>query len=281
MGSVNRASGSRQRWPILSEVLAYFGLSYAFAWLFHLAIIVFSVPLDSDAGSTGQLLYALGIAGPLAGALGVTGISRGRAGVRDLMRTAFRWRFRWTWYALAVCTVGAIYGLSLGLYSLAGGDLPIPLIHLSFRELLPAVLGQVYVVIGEEYGWRGFALPRLYGLYGSLGASLILGAVWACWHLPMFFVPGSNQYGTSFLRYSASTMSWTIVMTLMYFRTGGSILAVMIFHASSNLWFFILNFPKPAMGFSFGLTTLAGLIGLTKLPRPFLGFSGGKAPART
>lgn len=259
----------RQRWSIPIELMVYFGLSFAFTWAFHSAIIIFKISFNADPRSASQLLYAIGIAGPLAGALLVTGISRGRAGVFDLLRTAFRWRFRWTWYAVALFIIGAVYLLSLVLYCLFGGALPTPLIRLSFNGFLLAVLGQIYVVIGEEYGWRAFALPRLHCIFGSLGASLILGAAWACWHLPMFFVSGSNQYGTSFLLYLLDMVFWTIVLTLIYYRTGGSVLACMIFHASLNLWFFILNFPKKASGYALGLTVLVGLFVLTRLPRPF------------
>jgi hypothetical protein len=268
MESQARPLNSRNILPVRSELLIYFGLTFAFTWAFHLAIIIFKLPFTSDSGSAGQLLYAIGIAGPLIAALIASGVSSGLAGVLCLIKAAFRWRFGWTWYALALFIVGAIYLLSLGLYHFLGGALPNPLFRLTFSGVLFAVLGQIYVVIGEEYGWRGFALPRLQGIFGSLGASLILGAVWACWHLPMFFVSGSNQYGASFLRYSLDIVSWTIVLTLIYYRTGGSVLACMIFHASSNLWFFILNVPKKASLFALGLTVLAGLYGLTRLPRP-------------
>lgn len=249
--------------------MAYFGLTFAFTWAFHSAIIILKKSFDANPGSASQLLYAIGIAGPLMGALLVTGISRGRAGVFDLLKNAFRWRFRWTWYAVALFIIGAVYLLSLALYCLFGGALPTPLIRLSFNGFLWAILGQIYVVIGEEYGWRAFALPRLHCIFGSLGASLILGAAWASWHLPMFFVSCSNQYGTFFLLYLLETVIWTIVLTLIYYRTGGSVLACMIFHASLNLWFFILNFPKKASGYALGLTVLVGLFGLTRLPRPF------------
>lgn len=57
----------------------------------------------------------------------------------------------------------------------------------------------IYIGLGEEIGWTGLALPRFQESLGSLGGSMVVGVLWALWHLPLFFMPGSSQYGISLI----------------------------------------------------------------------------------
>jgi membrane protease YdiL (CAAX protease family) len=248
--------------PRVSGLIAYFVLAYAFTWAFHLAIPVFGIPMDS---SPAMLLYALGILGPCAAAVVVSAWSAGRRGVRELLATALRWRFGWVWWGFATLLIPVVYLLATGLSVATGGTAPSPLFNLA---AWPLVAGQVVVMIGEEYGWRGFALPRLLERFGALGASLILGVLWASWHLPMFFVPGSPQYGSSFFAYLPMVLILTILMTLLYIRTGGSVLACMLFHASLNAAAFVILVPAEA--FQYAAAAFVGLVILAVVlfPRP-------------
>jgi membrane protease YdiL (CAAX protease family) len=96
---------------------------------------------------------------------------------------------------------------------------------------------------GEEPGWRGFALPRLQRRYGPLLGSLILGPLWALWHLPIFFIPSWNFPPTllNLVLYVISAISFTIVMTWVFNNTKGSLLMAILLHASFNTTFLILN----------------------------------------
>lgn len=104
----------------------------------------------------------------------------------------------------------------------------------------PSVIPIVYIYIlflggplGEEIGWRGFALPELLKHYSPFIASIILGIVWTCWHIPAFFIPGSAQAGISFILYIINTLMLTVIITVLYLRTKRISNAV-YFHASSN-----------------------------------------------
>jgi hypothetical protein len=90
------------------------------------------------------------------------------------------------------------------------------------------------VQAGEEVGWRGYALPRLTKHVGLRGASLLLGVIWACWHLPFFFMPATDTFGQSFPVYLAQVTAISVAMAWLYWRTNGSLLMTMLLHAAVN-----------------------------------------------
>ncbi|MFP4078645.1 MAG: CPBP family intramembrane glutamic endopeptidase [Candidatus Izemoplasmataceae bacterium] len=87
--------------------------------------------------------------------------------------------------------------------------------------------------LGEEIGWRGYALPGLLRKYNPFVASLILGLVWTFWHVPAFFIPDSAQEGISFPLYLVNTMILTMILTVLYLRTK-RISSALYFHTSAN-----------------------------------------------
>jgi membrane protease YdiL (CAAX protease family) len=92
------------------------------------------------------------------------------------------------------------------------------------------------LVVGEEIGWRGFALPRLLKTHRALGASLLLGLLWAGWHAPNFlFLDESSAYGKSFIAYCAWVIPFAVLMTWVFVNTKGSILVATLFHAAGNI----------------------------------------------
>ncbi len=77
---------------------------------------------------------------------------------------------------------------------------------------------------GEEIGWRGYALPRLATRFGLARASVLLGLIWACWHLPQFFIPEADTFGQSFFVYVLQVTALSVAMAWLYARTNGSLL---------------------------------------------------------
>jgi membrane protease YdiL (CAAX protease family) len=104
---------------------------------------------------------------------------------------------------------------------------------------LPGVLvGTAYMLvqvgIGEEVGWRGYALPRLQSGHGALVSGVILGAIWALWHLPLFFDPATGYSITPFWVFLVFMLPVSVLITWVFNSTGGSVLVVMILHAVLN-----------------------------------------------
>jgi len=110
---------------------------------------------------------------------------------------------------------------------------------LLFTYYLPtAALGIIFPGLGEEPGWRGFALPRLQQQYGPLTGSLILGTLHGLWHLPAYFIPGAILDGPfNFMVFAANTCSiiaLTLIWTWLFNNAGQSILFAMLVHGASN-----------------------------------------------
>ena len=92
------------------------------------------------------------------------------------------------------------------------------------------------VVVGEELGWRGFALPSLLEKRSALAASLILGVLWSAWHLPTFLVPGTPQYGKSIIAFVLMTTTYSVLLAWIYVHTAGSVLIATLVHGAMNLF---------------------------------------------
>lgn len=110
--------------------------------------------------------------------------------------------------------------------------------------------------LGEELGWRGYALPYLLRTAGPWRASFALGALWTFWHLPMMFLmPGASvpEYlplsAISILSYMAQITAVTGIMTFLFRRTGGSVLIAVLFHLTFNTAraIFFAGLPEPTV----------------------------------
>jgi membrane protease YdiL (CAAX protease family) len=97
--------------------------------------------------------------------------------------------------------------------------------------------------LSEEFGWRGYALPELQAKWNALVSSLILGVIWAAWHIPLWFLAGSSQQGTSFWIFLANLVLTSILYTWLVNNARGSILVAVVFHAISNT--VAQMFPEP------------------------------------
>jgi hypothetical protein len=106
------------------------------------------------------------------------------------------------------------------------------------EELPTVVVISVYMLIqvgiGEEIGWRGYALPKLQASYSALVSSLVLGVIWFLWHLPLFFTAGTSYSNTPLWVFLVFLLPFSILISWVFNSTGGSVLMVMILHAVMN-----------------------------------------------
>ncbi len=196
-----------------NPLISYFVLAYALAWIL--------IPLVTKV----SLIFAfLALFGPAVAALIVTGITEGRTGVRQLLAKIVQWKVGWSWYVIAV---GLPFVLAAVVWWIAGVPSRTP-------QPLSQTLILAALVIGEELGWRGFALPRLQERFSPLVSSLILGALWATWHLPNALIPGLSHYFSAFPQFLLYVLAMTILFTWLANNTRGSVLIAWIFHAAIN-----------------------------------------------
>lgn len=181
---------------------------------------------------------------PTLAAVIVTGLTQGKEGVRALFRKFLIARVRVKWYLFAIfgLAVTAIVTVILGNQFGATTNNPLikaeivaagPIAILLNATLMFLVRG---ILNGEEFAWRGVALPRLQTKYNALTSSLILSIPWILFHLPLFFTKGSTQENMSILCYAIQLAATSILFTWMYNNTKGSVLLAYILHASMNTW---------------------------------------------
>lgn len=116
------------------------------------------------------------------------------------------------------------------------------------QRLLP-VLGTTLLLdtgpLGEEFGWRGFALPRLLNVRSPLAAAIVLGAIWFAWHLPTFFITTLSQHQLSIPLFFVNSVALSVIMTWLYLRSDGDLLLMLLVHAMAN-YCGALGVPFPA-----------------------------------
>jgi hypothetical protein len=182
-------------------------------------------------------LVLIGSLGPLVAALSVTARDGGRAALRALLGRVVRWRVSPIWYAVALLGPVVMYLAAMALHVLAGGRPPDlrALVHTLPAAAVATVYFFVVAGLGEEVGWRGYALPALQARYGALLSSTILGVLWASWHLPLFFTPSVGSYSVlPFPLYVAYMIPFTILVTWVFNSARGSVLIAMILHGTTN-----------------------------------------------
>ncbi len=220
------------------RIAMFFLIAYAISWTAWITLFARHLP---PLVWPGRGLYLAAVLAPHGAAFVSTAVEGGRTELGVFYRRITR-HVPFRWAIVAICVPPIIYlvrnAMSVGFH------LP----HDSFfhrppRTVTALVLGQLVVVLGEEPGWRGYALPRLVGRFGPIVGTLILGIAWAFWHLPLFIINGTPQYGTGFLPFVLELMAWSMVMTLIMMHAQGSVVAAMLFHASANLCAFTMWQP--------------------------------------
>jgi len=227
----------------------FFVLTYAVTWACFISVAA-AIPARTPLG---VVLVLLGAYAPSLVALGLTARGEGGTGVRALLGRVVRWRVAAPWYLFAVgyipaikLTVALIHRVVTGAWP-RFGDEPWYIIPLAIAFSTP-------FQAGEEIGWRGYALPRLAARFGLARASLLLGLIWACWHLPQFFIPESDTYQQSFWVFVAQVTALSVAMAWLYARTNGSLLLVMLLHSAVNNAKDIVPSAVPDATNTFGLS---------------------------
>ena len=215
------------------NLVCFFLLTFALTWTTWLASARWAGPDNSGVFSVGGPVFLLGVFAPAIVSLALTARAEGGEGVRRLVARIGRWQVDGRLYLFAVGYMAALR-LTAALIQRAAtgawprfGDTPLLL-------MLGALLVSTWVQAGEEIGWRGYALPRLAKHIGLSAASMILGVLWASWHLPLFFMQHTDSLGQSFPLYLTYVVALSVAMAWLYWKSDGSLLLVMLMHGANN-----------------------------------------------
>jgi membrane protease YdiL (CAAX protease family) len=215
-------------------VVLTFGVTWAlWALVLHLASGAVDRSHIPPLLAVGGPVFLIGVFAPGLVAVALTAWTEGRSAVVDLLRRIVRWRVGWRFYAFALLlmpltklAVAVVHRAIVGSWPPFGETHPLLLV----LATILSTVGQA----GEEVGWRGYLLPRLTERAGLAAASLVVGVMWAAWHLPLFFAPGTDTIGQSFPLYALQVTAYSVVLAWLYWRTRGSLLLTMFMHAAFN-----------------------------------------------
>lgn len=258
VGPTLQANGSILR-RLITEypLLGYFVLSYVASWIFFGPFVyLWRVVLDRSF-EPWLLVFFPGAYGPTIAALLMIYALEGRRGIKQLLAKLLIWRAPWMWYLGVILVPIVLLMLAIGLSDFRETALAM-FMPGSLLAAIPLYLliALPFGPLGEELGWRGFALPRLQARFSPLVSSLILGVAWTFWHTPMFWFPGAAIPSFleislfSVLLYLAQITAEAILFTVVFNYTRGSVLIAIVFHltfnASKNILFSALPEPSSA-----------------------------------
>lgn len=185
-------------------------------------------------------ISALGFVCPMIAALILRYREQKSRGVKQLLGRIFdvkRTRQK-IWYVPTVLLMPSILVLSYVVMRLIGRSLPDP--YLPFLAIPIFFLAFFIGAIGEEIGWSGYVLDPLQGRWGAFQASLMVGVIWAIWHIVPFL---QTQNGPVWIAWqSIGTVGVRVLLVWLYNTTGKSVFVAILFHAMLNVSEFL--FPN-------------------------------------
>lgn len=225
-------------WLIKNPIWAYVAIAYGFTWV----VAAFNIAARWNGSSVPGWLHYLSAYGPLVSAFTVTAWREGWLGVQRLLARLGRVRFPLKWWTAVLSPLILLLLVDGGMWLVTGRSLDLAGLgevegvgHLGVVGA--AVFWLLTFGLGEETGWRGFLLHHLDQQRPNRHNALMVGLIWAAWHLPFFFYQDNfmalGVWGT--LGWVLGLMAGAVLLAWIYQGTGGSILAVMLWHALFNL----------------------------------------------
>jgi membrane protease YdiL (CAAX protease family) len=220
--------------PPVRSVLAFLGLAFGISWGLIVALLLFPDRIEAMFGPVRATnpLFILAVWAPAISALALVLWHGGRAGLRRFLSRLLLWRAAVGWYLLLLVGLPAVYFLGAAL----GGTLtPEVLAQPPLAELVTLMAFMLILGPVEELGWRGYALPLLQRAMAPAWAGLVLGAIWALWHVPAFFLGGTPQSGWDVMPFLLGATAVSVIVTGFFNAARGSILVAVLFHWQLNM----------------------------------------------
>jgi membrane protease YdiL (CAAX protease family) len=221
------------------KLVLFFLIAYGFTWVFWISEALASRGLLGSSIIVDFLLSPQNPAawGPFVSAILLTFWYQRGKGVLGLLKKGVDYRFAKKWWIPTFLLCPLIIGGALGIAALAGENIP-ELYWIANPSLILVTFFVILFTGGplqEEFGWRGYALPRLQSRFNALVSSVIIGFMWGLWHLPYFFIGTELTYAYGIIPQIITAILLSILLTWLFNNTGGSILVSLLFHNMFNL----------------------------------------------
>lgn len=219
--------------------VAFFALTFLFSWLLWLPAVLLTYGVTDKTsflgGIAGPAGYLAGI-GPSLVAFALVAKDGGSKGMKALLARGLQFRLG-AWYWPVFLLLPLVLVAAHWLNTLRGGTFPVTGALAQPYLILPLFLVFFIMQLGEEFGWRGYALDRLQENQGAVHASVVLGLLWSLWHLPMFLARGfgHHDYRLPFVQFSATFVLASILITWLQNNTHGSLIPAFVIHTYINM----------------------------------------------
>lgn len=220
----------------------YFLLTFAYSWIIWIPSVLdgLGIDLPINVADYSMVVVVIGAFAPLLAALTLVARDGGWKGIKRFFGRALDFHIKPVFLVLAFGLPLVIHAISHYLSLALGLDVA-PTLFPAEISVSPVLLAIPYfflmLIIGggqEEFGWRGFAQKPLQEKFGVIPASLVIGAIWGLWHLPLWFMAGDLHSAYSFFAFVIMTTSISLIYAWLYNASGKKLVVVLIFHAMNN-----------------------------------------------
>ncbi len=229
----------------LRNLLLYLLFAFGWSWFWWFLFIIGTLEMPVGIGtpnvdlvSAGPivLLIVLTPYGPTMGSFVVTYVTEGKTGVKKLWKKFWSTDLGHRWF-LGILLIEAILFVIPHLLTRIFEGFKTELVSMRNPLMIIGLIvpNLIHGGMSEEFGWRGFALPRLQARWDALTSSIILGVIWAVWHVPLWFLPPEPRQFSFFL-WAGLIILWSVLFTWVFNNTNGSILGAVLFHSLGNLF---------------------------------------------
>jgi membrane protease YdiL (CAAX protease family) len=216
----------------VGTLVPFFGLTFGLTWGLAALLLAFFDRVTAIFGALSErnprfilAVYAPGLVG-----VGLVWWHYGLSGLGSFLRRLTLWRMPAAWWLFLLFGIPAIFYAGAAIE----GPLDEPFPFTPWTDVLPALAFALLLGPIEEFGRRGVALPLLQRRLAPLWAGLILGLVWATWHLPTFLLSGTPQPGRAFAPFFLGAVALSVLVTPMFNAARGSLLVAVLFRVQAN-----------------------------------------------
>ena len=213
-------------------LIPFLALTFGLTWGLAALFILFTDQIIAIFGeiSMSNPLFILAVYSPGFASVFLVWRKYGLKGLGSFFRRLTLWRVSPWWWLFLILGIPAIMYIGAAVK----GTISDPFPFSPWYQVFPALALALFLGPVEEFGWRGLALPLLQRRFAPFWAGLILGIIWATWHIPAFLIGGTPQSNWSFVPYFAGTIAGSVILTALFNDSRGSLLLAVLIHFQLN-----------------------------------------------